>query len=157
MSVISPDEQVFREHISNPRFLDGVHRGRWRIEGETDWPYVVISVSAAQRDGAPPQFYLRFDLSNYPISAPTVSPWNPETGRVLEPNLRPKGANVAHVFRSDWEEGKALYAPFDRVALQSHPDWQSRYPRRAWDSQRDIIWVLQYIHEILNCDDYEGI
>lgn len=157
MGAIPPDERVFREHVTGPRFEDGVERGRWRIVGDIVWPHVLIAVSAAPRANAPQEFFLRFDLTGYPESAPTATPWNPETGDMLGADLRPKGERASHVFRSNWERGRALYAPFDRVALHSHPDWRKRYPRRSWDCTKDLAWVLDFLHELLNDDDYTGV
>lgn len=154
---MSPDERAFREHLTSARFQEGLLRGRWWIVGDVGWPVVLVAVAAAPRDSAPSEYVLRFDLAGYPETAPTATPWNRATGEVLEQELRPKGENAGHVFRTDWEHGKALYAPFDRVALNSHPDWKRRYPRRAWDSSKDLTWLLQILHEMLNNDDYTGI
>lgn len=158
MNSLRPDERVFRDHVSSARFQDGVDRGRWRVVGDIEWPSVLIAVTAGPRDNAPKEFFLRFDLTGYPVSAPTATPWNLMAGAVLEEDQRPKGELVGQVFRSDWEEGKALYAPFDRVALDRyHPDWRQIYPRQAWNAKRDLVWVLQNLHKMLNDDDYTGI
>ena len=154
---MSPDERVFRQHLASPRFHEGVDRGRWRIVGDIAWPVVIIAVTAGPRAGAPSEYLLRFNAANYPDSAPTATPWNPTTGAVLESALRPKGQRVGHVFRTDWEDGRALYAPFDRVALNGHPGWKTQHPRRVWNSSKDIVWLLQILHEMLNNDDYTGI
>ena len=157
MGSMSPDERVFREHVTSARFQEGLARGRWWIVGDIAWPVVLVAVAAAPRDSAPSEYVLRFDLTGYPETAPTATPWNPATEEVLERELRPKGERVGHVFRTDWENGKALYAPFDRVALNSHSDWRTQYLRRAWDSSKDLAWLLQILHEMLNNDDYTGI
>ena len=154
---MSPDERVFREHVTRGRFQEGLARGSWWIVSDIAWPVLLVAVSAVPRDSAPSEYVLRFDLTGYPETAPTATPWNATTGEVLEQELRPKGKRVGHVFRSDWEAGKALYAPFDRVALKSHPNWRMQYPRRAWDSTKDLAWLLQILHEMLNNNDYTGI
>ena len=154
---MSPDERAFREHLTSARFQEGVTRGRWWIVGDVGWPVVLVAVTAAPRDSAPSKYVLRFDLTGYPEMAPTATPWNQTTGDVLGQELRPKGESVGHVFRTDWEDGKALYAPFDRVALNSHSNWKTQYRRRAWDSSKDLTWLLQILHEMLNNDDYTGI
>ena len=157
MGATSPDERVLREHVAGARFQEGVGRGRWRVVGDIVWPVVLVAISAGTRDYAPSEYILRFDLTGYPETAPTATPWNPTTGDVLEQELRPKGERVGHVFRIDWKGGRALYAPFDRVALHSHSKWRTQHPRRAWDSSRDLTWLLQILHEMLNNDDYTGI
>ena len=154
---MSPDERLFREHMTSPRFQEGVERGRWWIEGDIAWPVVLVAIAAAPRDNAPSEYVLRFDLAGYPETAPTATPWNPTTGYVLEQGLRPKGDRVGHAFRTDWEDGRALYAPFDRVALNSHSNWKTQHPRRVWDSSKDLTWLLQILHDMLNNDDYTGI
>ena len=154
---MSPDERALRQHLASTRFQEGVERSRWEIVGDIAWPVVMVAVTAGQRDGAPPDYTLQFDLAGYPETAPTATPWNPRTGDVLEPALRPKGARVGHVFRTDWEGGRALYAPFDRVALNGHSSWKTQHPRRVWDSSKDLAWLLRILHEMLNNDDYTGI
>ncbi len=154
---MSPDERVLRQHVVSARFQEGVDRGRWRIVGDITWPVVMITVTAGERHGAPSEYLLRFDLAGYPDSAPTATPWNATTGDVLESHLRPKGNRVGFVFRSDWENGRALYAPFDRVALNGHSSWMTGHPRQVWNSSRDLAWLLQILHEMLNNNDYKGI
>ncbi len=157
MGSISPDERVFREYVNSARFQEGVGQGRWRIVGDIAWPVVLVAVAAGPRDNAPSEYVLRFDLTGYPEAAPTATPWTPTTGAVLEEELRPKGERVGHVFRTDWEHGRALYAPFDRLALSSHSEWREQHPRRVWDSSKDLTWLLQILHEMLHNDDYTGI
>ena len=154
---ISPDERVLRQHLKSACFQDGMERGKWRIVDDQTWPVLIVAVTASEREKAPREFLLQFNLTNYPDSPPTATPWNATTGNVLEPEFRPKGEQVGHVFRHDWEKGRALYAPFDRVALDGHPDWRKKYPRRVWNSSRDLAWVLKILHEMLNNDDYTGI
>ena len=154
---MSPDERVLRDHVAGIRFLEGVERGRWRIVDDIEWPVALVAVSAAPRENAPTEYFLRFDLSGYPETAPTATPWDPNTGDVLQQELRPKGTQVGHVFRADWENGRALYVAFDRVALNSHPNWRTEHPRRVWDSSKDLTWILQKLHEMLSNDDYTGI
>ena len=157
MTGIPPDERALRHHLAGPRFQEGVRRGRWRLVGDVSWPMVLVAVAASPRDNAPSEYVLRFDLTGYPETAPTATPWNLSIENVAAQDQRPKGSLVGHVFRSDWEEGKALYAPFDRVALNYHPEWPKQYPHQAWTAARDLAWVLQILHEMLNNDDYTGV
>ena len=151
------DERAFRRYISSASFQEGVSRGQWRISGEIDWPFVVVAISAGPRKSGPEEFFLRFDLAGYPTSTPTAMPWNPETADKLETNLRPLGVRAGHIFRTDWDEGNALYAPFDRRAVASHPDWPTKYPHNAWNTKEGLTPVLRYLHRLLNDKDYEGI
>ena len=153
---IEPDERVFRAHIANARFLAGTADGRWRTV-EYAWPVAVFAVRAARRKSSPKEFFLRVDLSGYPFLAPTSTPWDPVTNQLLPAENRPKGERIGHVFRTDWEGGRALYAPYDRVALSGHLNWTAEHPRYVWTPERDITWLLSVISELFNDDDYVGI
>jgi hypothetical protein len=153
----SLDERVFRSHLAGARFQDGVDRGKWRLVGEIDWPYAVIAVSAAPRTGAPEEYYLRFDLTGYP-AMPTAMPWDLETREKLAPEKRPKGERAGMLFRTDWSDGLALYAPYDRVAWQGHEDgWRQKHQRELWDTSKDITHILRNVHHVLNAQDYAGV
>lgn len=154
---LTPDERALRDHIAGPRFVDGVERDKWRVVGDIAWPYALVAVSAAPRDNAPREFFLRVNAAGYPSSAPTLTPWDPATGDVLAADSRPKGERAGAVFRSDWKKGTALYAPFDRVALSGHSGWHQQHPRHAWQAGRDLAWVLQYLHDLLSDADYTGV
>lgn len=149
------DEQVFRQHLAGPRFQEGVDRKRWRLVGEIAWPHAVIAVSAAPREGAPEEFFLRFDLTGYP-AMPTAMPWDPEAGAMLAPNKRPKGPRVGHLFRTNWNNGTALYAPYDRVAWNGHENWRQTHPRELWENSPEITHILRNVHHLLNAEDYAG-
>lgn len=153
----APDERAFREHVTSAHFLDGVQRGKWRIVGELEWPHVVIAVAAANRCGATREFFLRIDAAGYPVLPPTFMPWDPVARGVLHADRRPQGGRAAEVFRSDWEGGKALYAPFDRVALRAHGDWAQRHSPDAWNPQKGLTRALQLVHEYLNEDGYRDV
>ncbi|HVC77693.1 MAG TPA: hypothetical protein VND96_14370 [Candidatus Micrarchaeaceae archaeon] len=154
--VIAPDERALKEHLKTPRFKQGVDGGRWRIVS-LDWPIVVAAVSAAPRESAPAEFFLRFELSGYPQAGPTAGLWDPSTGAQVTSDLRPKGDRATLVFRGDWEGGRALYAPWDRVALGGHPDWAQRHSQHAWNSRRDLAFYLANVSELLNAEDYLGV
>lgn len=154
--IMSPDERAARAALDSPRFLSGADAGRWRL-ASLEWPIAVCAVSAAPRANAPNEYGLRIDLSGYPQHAPTAEPWCLNQGMRLPPDQRPKGERVGHAFRTDWEEGRALYVPYDRVALSGHPGWPSRHRAYVWHPERDIAFFLGCVHELLNNDDYLGI
>jgi hypothetical protein len=155
--LIAPDERAVREHLRAARFQAGVDARYWRLVAEVAWPHALIAVSAAARPGAPSEFLLFFELNGYPLSAPTAGPWDADTNALLDAARRPKGERAGHVFRADWENGRALYAPWDRVALEGHPGWAAQYPRFAWNAKRDLAFYLENVHEILTDGDYVGI
>lgn len=155
---MSPDEQAIRVHLDGGRFRAGVAAGRWRLVSMT-WPYVVIAVSAAERANGPVEFILRLEVAGYPHTAPTGSLWDLDSNTWLGADRRPKGPRVASVFRTDnWAGGAtAMYAAWDRIALQSHADWAQKYPLLAWNPTRELSFVLDKVHELLNAHDYLGI
>lgn len=156
--VLAPDERAVRAHLGGSRFQAGVEAGRWRLLYVV-WPIATVAVSAAPRNGAPPEFAIRFELSGYPNTAPTGGIRDVDTDASLPADRRPKGNSIGQVFRSDgWLGGAtAMYAPWDRMGLQAHPDWARKYPRSAWNSRRDLTFILENIHKLLNVDDYLGI
>lgn len=156
VTAMTPDERVFREHLNHADFVRGVGSGRWRLL-RIDWPHVWIAIRAAPRDGAPDEFVLRFELTDYPTQAPTATPWDEARGTMLEASHRPKGDRVAMAFRANWEGGAALYIPCDRVAIRGHSNWSTQYPAWTWNASRDITLYLRLVHEMLNDPDYAGV
>jgi hypothetical protein len=153
---VTPDERTLLAHIEEARFQAGVEAGRWRLLGLT-WPHATFAISAAPHSASPDEFVLRLDVAGYPHSAPTGSLWDDDAGCSLDPARRPKGDRAARVFRTDWTgAGTAMYAPWDRLALESHADWAQKHPHDAWNPTRDITFVLSNVHNILNADDYLG-
>lgn len=152
----APDERTFRAHLDRASFQAGVDRGRWRVVN-ISWPHAIIAVTAARRTSSPDQFHLRLELTDYPQQAPIITPWDPANDTILSPGKRPRGEIVGLVFRTNWENGRALYAPYDRVGLQTHAHWAAQHPGDAWNSSRDITFVLGHVHRLLNNDDYRGV
>lgn len=153
---IGPDEAAFREHLAHARYQSGVDRGRWRLV-EIEWPHAIFVVSAAARPESPDEFALRFQLDGYPQRLPTAGAWHLDEGRYLTAAERPKGVRAGQAFRTDWQNGTALYVPCDRLAIEGHGDWATRYPNWIWDPQEGITRYLRLVHEILNDEDYEGV
>ena len=152
----SPDELAVGAALDSGAFQSGVDDGRWRLV-EFEWPIGVFAVSATRRDNSPTEFGLRIDLSGYPQQAPTAEPWSIDRRERLTAAERPKGERAAEVFRSDWEHGRALYAPWDRVGLAAHSDWASQHRAYAWHPGRDLAFFLRRVYDLLNDDDYLGV
>jgi hypothetical protein len=153
---MNPDERALREHLTSARFQAGVDRGDWELIS-LDWPHAVFAIAADPRPNAPAKFHVRFNLTGYPRACPTGTPWNTDTGAMLEPSARPLGERVGMVFRTDWNGGASLYAPYDRAALDSHGDWRTTHAAYAWNDTRDLSWLLNQIRELLSDEDYEGV
>lgn len=155
--VMAPDERAVRKHLDGAVFQAGVTTGRWRLMS-FEWPNVTIAVRAAPRVGAPDEFVIRFEVTGYPNIAPTGDIWDLAAGTLLSAARRPKGDAIGMIFRTDgWNGGAGMYAPWDRVGLQAHPDWAQVYPRSAWLASRTLTFVLEQVSERLMADDYLGI
>lgn len=156
-AVVAPDERVLRAHLDSGRFLAGVEAGWWWLVS-VEWPIAIVMVSAAPRTGAPGEFAIRFELNGYPNTAPTGCIWDVEANTPLAPLLRPKGADVGLIFRTDgWVGGpNAMYAPWDRLALQTHANWLREAPHLAWHPRRDLIFILDNLHRLFHEDAYLG-
>lgn len=78
----TPDEKAFRSDLLKAPFRLGELEGRWKLVS-LEWPIALIDVTA--RDGL--QYRLRFDVSNYPASAPTSGLWSRDQNAALAPHF----------------------------------------------------------------------
>lgn len=155
----SLSEECFLEHLATPLFRNGVAMGWWDLctDSKNEWPHVVIWLAAPDRTNGPERFYLNFNLSDYPTKGPTATLWDPSENSILDHSRWPKGVNdTAMVFRTDWENAKALYAPWDRIAMDSHGDWQTKHTSQKWKPSMTVVHYLRYTREALLTDDYHG-
>lgn len=154
---MAPDERALRDHLAGGGFRAGAVAGRWRLI-DVAWPYVTVAVTAACRPNSPTEFTLRFECSGYPHIAPTGGIWDLVSGTLLAADRRPKGERAGQLFRTDgWAAGAtAMYAAWDRAGLLAHPEWAQKYPLLAWNSTRDLTFILDKVYEVLNGDDYVG-
>jgi hypothetical protein len=154
--VFLPDERQFRKDVGAGPFLLGEARGRWHLL-ETMWPIALIAITAAPRNGAPPHYVLRFDLTKYPEQAPTARLWDADVRAPLPVDRWPAGTSrVPAVFRHDWQDGTCLYLPCDRLTAAGHPDWPNLHPSEIWRPGCDITHYLGQVSELLNSSDYQG-
>lgn len=152
----TPDQQLIEQDLAAPEFRCGEIEGKWRHVA-TNWPHVIIAVSAGTRPNGPPEYVFRFDCSGYRQSAPTARPWDSETNTPLPSSRWPTGRSVVpSVFRYEWKGGSCLYLPCDRVAFEGHANWTHEHPNRLWDTSRGIVCYLEQLHDLLNSRDYTG-
>jgi hypothetical protein len=152
---MTPDELAFREHVAGAEFQAGLDAGRWRLLSMT-WPTAILAVGAGPRAESPREFFFCFDLTAYPANA-TACPIDISNGQLLPAGRRPKGEIVGHAFRTDWMEGRALYVPWDRIAIEGHPEWRTRHAGKLWSEEAGILSYLRPTHELLDSEDYEGV
>lgn len=154
---VKPDERALRADLDAGAFQLGVCVGRWRA-GAIDWPFVQIAVVAAERAGAPTEYWFRFDCTNYPQQGPTARPWDAAVNAALPTNRWPAGRSlVPSVFRPDWQNGTALYLPCDRVSAAGHENWRTEHASYSWSPAEGIVLYLRKLHELLNSSDYTGV
>ena len=150
------DEQVFRAHLEAGPFQSGFDRGRWRLLS-IDWPHSVIAVQAAEREGGPLEYALRFECTDYPKSPPTAQPWDADGDVPLLPERWPGGkTRVSRAFKPGWKDGQCLYLPCDRLSIEGHDGWRTEYPSMIWSPASDITLYLRIVHDLLNSSDYSG-
>jgi hypothetical protein len=134
--------------LKSGRVQAGVLRGDWTF-GELAWPFLIVEVSADEASRGRAGLTLKVDVTGYP-AAPTACPWDPATNAQLAPEARPTGGRATLAFRTDWEEGRALYLPVDRIALDGHPNWPQVYARDSWNPEEGIYQLLRLVYAILN-------
>jgi hypothetical protein len=146
-----PDEAALRRDLASPAFRVGERRGRWRACG-VSFPFVLFFVAAPPRPGGPASFLLRSECTGYSATAPNSQLWHGGENKPLEERHRPRNKQGAVLTAfSGW--GACLYHPIDRLA-RSH--WPNRYPDMLWTADKDITFLLETVHGILDCSEYAG-
>jgi len=158
-SGLTLSEECFLEHVAAPAFQAGVVAGRWGLVGNcrVDWPNVLIWIAAPPRSNGPDRWVLCFNLQDYPEKGPTAVPWDCATNAKLDPAKWPKGSgDVAMVFRTNWNNAVALYAPWDRAGMDTHSNWKAEFPGFAWKPTSTVVQYLHLTHELLSTNEYVG-
>lgn len=152
-----PDQRALREHLERGDFELGAHLGHWRMI-RTDWPAVLIEISAASRAGAPDRYAFRFDCGGYPQMPVTGRLWDIESNGPLPVRAWPSGrSRVVAVFRPDWKDGACLYLPCDRLSIEGHDNWRHEHSAQIWKPERGLVGYLDAVRELLNSSDYTGV
>jgi hypothetical protein len=155
---MKPDNAMFDLHMKQADFQIGIDEGMWGIANEnscySEWPYIYIWIKAKEKPNSPERYFFRFDLSNYPSSAPTACPWDFEGKCRLESNKWPRGSRfVSNTFNPTWNQ-TALYAPCDRIAMAGHEGWKDQFPELWWQASFKITVYLNFLFRLLNSSDY---
>lgn len=156
---VKPDQSLFTKHLGEAPFQSGSDSGHWGIanaHSNIAWPNAILWVVADPQIVPAGKLFLKFDLQGYPEAAPTSFPWDIEKSTRLENDRYPKlTGTFAKVFRVDWMEGKALYAPCDRLAMPGHETWQGQFPFWWWQPHFTIVNYLKFVRLCLNPIQYE--
>jgi hypothetical protein len=163
--MMKPDQRLFEADLQSAGYLTGALAGRWGLaEGPVlpdgmAWPNACFWMAAAARTNGPARYYVMIDLSGYRSVPPTGTFWNPVDRVSMARDKFPKGragSRVERVFRTDWENGRAFYHPYDRVAASSHPDWRRSMPQLVWTDTHTIVDYLEEFQSLLMSEDYLG-
>jgi hypothetical protein len=164
--MLPPDQRLFEADLQSAAYRSGAAKGLWAqaaadaLPDGVAWPKVFFWMAAAPRHNAPDRFYVALDAADYRSVPPTGTFWDPATKATLELGKRPKGksnSRFAMVFRTDWENGRAFYHPYDRVAALSHQEWPKEQPHLTWTSSHTIVDYLEEFQALLTSGDYLGI
>lgn len=142
-----PAAQRVAIELISQEFISGVEAGRWRLVNQA-FPIVDIAISATEKDGKPSEYVFRFELTNHPAQAPMARIWDLETNQPLPAAKRPTGnGRVAKAFQS-WGTD-TVYRPWERYT-GPHNNNAANLPHLAWRSDRNLLFVLEDLHGILN-------
>ncbi len=136
--------------LESQRFRVGVSRGFWRLVESTHPVYIfAVSGPGASADDIV-EYAFRFELSGYPATAPWVQLWDLTTKQQLPAKQQPSRNELLRQSFKPWgNHGGSVYRPWDRYA-GAHNGWNSKYPDLAWNPRRDLSFVLNDLHQILN-------
>ncbi|WNO03998.1 DUF7665 family protein [Rhodoferax mekongensis] len=151
-SLLSPDHEALEKFFMSAAYLSGEEDGRWALRA-IEWPFVFVDVFAVSGDC----YTLRLQCDGYPMTPPTGAFWDNEKGTFLMAGLWPRvGAQRGQSFRTDWQNGTALYIPCDRHGIAGHDQWNQIYPAWVWAPNVGLTRYLNVVSELLNGADYAG-
>jgi len=130
-----------------PSYLAGIARGIWR-EVSLNFPILIVEIAATEPDGTAAWYRMRIEASGYPGHPPEVRIWDTAADRALPANLRPKGNSRVQTTFQQWGDDTA-YRPWDRKA-SVHNNFREKHPQLAWHAGRDLAFILEDLHGILN-------
>lgn len=142
-----PAEQRVAAELLAKEFIAGVEAGRWRLVNQA-FPLMDIAISATEPEGKTSEYVFRFELTNYPGQPPMVRIWDAEAGTPLPVGRRPAGnSRVVKAFQS-WGTD-TVYRPWERHT-GPHSGNATNFPHLAWRADRNLIFILEDLHGILN-------
>lgn len=142
----TPAENAVAADLAAPRFKSGVARRQWRIVSY-QFPILILAVAAMEPDGAASEYSFKFELTNFPGTAPEVRIWECAANAVLPGHRRPQGSQRVRDAFKVWGND-TVYRPWDRQA-GAHGNWSSTHPDLAWHAKRDLTFILEDLHGLL--------
>ena len=141
-------ENAIYADLSAPHFRAGLLRHQWRQVLFT-YPILIVGVAAIEKNGESSEYFFRFELTGYPVVAPEVMIWDCATNKLLPTKQRPTGSpRVNEAFKS-WGPPDTIYRPWERTS-GTHNDWGKKHPELAWHPKRDLTFILEDLHGLLN-------
>lgn len=127
-------------------FLRGVACGRWKIISLA-FPELQVEIAAVDPQGNAQSFCFRIVADGYPTLAPDVRCWDAVANASLPAAARPQAPHRTLEAFKEW--GHGVYRPWDRNGAL-HNDWAITHPQLAWHGDRDLTFILEDLHELLN-------
>lgn len=146
----SPAVDAINSDLQSRPYQVGAARGLWRLV-EFTHPSYIFAVTGVGPNGESVEIFFRFELNGYPATAPWVQIWDHATKQQLPADRRPqRGKLQSESFKIWGNHGGSVYRPWDRHS-GPHNGWNSKHPELAWNPRRDLSFVLNDLHQILNC------
>jgi hypothetical protein len=133
--------------LASLAFAAGVEAGRWRIVASA-FPTLDIMIAATEPDGRASEYGVRFELSNFPATAPRSRIWNFAADTPLATPERPQGNRRVQVAFQSWGDD-TVYRPWERNT-GPHNSIAANSPLFAWRPDRTLAFILEDLHGILN-------
>lgn len=147
MTIDDPTQAAVARDLASTRFKLGVRRGYWRVV-QYGFPLLKVAVASIGADGSPEEHFFRFELNGFPSTAPMVQIWSAENDQLLDSALRPTGTLRVNEAFKHWGNN-TVYRPWERLS-GAHNNWTQSYPNLAWHPRRDLTFILEDIHELLD-------
>jgi hypothetical protein len=132
--------------LAAARFRVGVMRGYWR-QVSYEFPVLILAVAAVEPNGDSSEYCFRFELTDFPGTAPEVKIWDCGGNAVLSKEKRPKGSDRVTKAFQVWGSD-TVYRPWDRKTA-GHNNLARDFPDLAWHPKRDLTFIFEDLHGLL--------
>lgn len=143
-------QKAISAELEGARFLAGSLRKRWRLISY-EYPIMFIGVSNGSPEDNSKEYVFRFELTDFPSTAPDVRIWDLSSNNVLAKDKRPKGSQRVNEAFKEWNEGN-IYRPWERTGV-THNNWIQDHPELTWHSNRGLIFILEDLHGLISSSD----